>query len=36
MWAALQMEEGKYGGAKKKKKAKADVPEAEVSEVAES
>jgi hypothetical protein len=34
MWAALQMEEGKYGGAKKKKKAKPETPEAEV-EVAE-
>lgn len=36
IWAALQMEEGKYGGTKKKKKVKAESPEAEVTEVAES
>jgi len=36
IWAALQMEEGKYGGTKKKRKVKPDAAEAEVSEVAES
>ena len=36
IWAALQMEEGKYGGIKKKKKAKPEAPEAEVIGVAEN
>jgi len=35
IWAALQMEEGKYGGAKKKKKSKSEVP-SEVTEVTSS
>lgn len=36
MWAALQMEEGKYGGTKKKKKSKVNPAEPEVTEVAET